>query len=124
MRAVPRIVFACAVTASAAGATESPEDRVCNAKFAAAARYLTSASPEWKAMAHHSIDLNHKYPEDWADDEVQESKTRHRRDMDAVLADIKGGKITIEQVFADVNACETRLGWPVTALTVGRQPTD
>jgi hypothetical protein len=109
---------------SAAYAAESDEDRACNARFAAAARYLKSTSPAWLAMAHHSIDLNHKYPQDWTDDKVQDSKLRHRQDMDAVLAQLKSGEITIEQVFADVNACETRLGMPVTTLAVDHVPTD
>lgn len=124
MRRALTIAFAFGAMASNASATESPEDRACNAKFAASARYLASGSPEWKAMAHHSIDLNNKYPEDWTDDKVQDSKARHRQDMDAVLAQIKSGEITIENVFADVNACETRLGMPVTTLVVGRQPKD
>jgi len=122
MRIALTIVFA--VTAFAADATESPEDRMCNAKFATAARYLAPASPEWKAMVHHTMDLNQKYPEDWTDDKVQDSKLRLRRDMDAALAEIKSGQLTIEQVFADVNACETRLGWPATTLKVGRVSTD
>ena len=124
MRTLLTIAFIGTVLASAASATESAEDRACNAKFAASARYLVSASPEWKAMAHHSIDLNDKYPEDWTDDKVLDTKGRHRKDMDAVLAQIKSGQITIEKVFADVNACETRLGMPVSTLAVGRQPPD
>lgn len=118
------VLVMCAAMASGALAAESDADRACNARFAAAARYLKSASPEWKAMAHHSIDLNRKYPEDWTDDKVQDSKARHRQDMDAVLAQLKSGEITIEQVFADVNACETRLGMPVTTLTVDHVPAD
>ena len=124
MRSVLTIALACTVLASAANAAESAEDRACNARFATAARYLKSPSPEWMAMAHHSIDLTHTYPEDWADENVQASKLRNRQDMDAVLAQIKSGEITIEQVFTDVNACETRLGMPVTTLVVSRQPTD
>ncbi len=124
MRRVLTIAFACTVLASGALATESTEDRACNARFAAAARYLKSASPEWKAMARHSIDLNRKYPEDWTDDKALDSKARHRQDMDAVLAKLKSGEITIEQVFADVNACETRLGFPVTTLAVDHVPAD
>ena len=120
MRATLAIAFVMA--AFAAHATESPEDRMCNAKFATAARYLTSMSPEWKAMANHSIDLNRKYPEDWTDDKALDTKRRHREDMDAVLAQIKSGQLTIEQVFADVNACETRLGMPVTTLEVSAAP--
>lgn len=122
MRTIPTIMFACTALTSNALATESTEDRACNAKFAASARYLKSASPEWEAMARHSIDLNNKYPEDWTDENVQASKTRHRQDMDAMLAQIKSGQITIEQVFAEVNTCETRLGWPVTTLAVDHVP--
>jgi hypothetical protein len=46
--------------------------------------------------------------------------------MDFVLGQIKSGELTIEQVFADVNACETRLGMPVTKLEVdpSRAPAD
>ncbi|MBV9990355.1 MAG: hypothetical protein JOZ72_03600 [Alphaproteobacteria bacterium] len=124
MRRIPTIAFACTVIASAASATESLEDRGCNADFAAAARYLAPGSPEWKAMANHSIDLNRKYPEDWTDDEALDTKRRHHGDMEEVLARIKSGDTTIEQVFAGVNACETRLGMPVSVLKVGRQPTD
>lgn len=124
MRAILTMAFACTALTSAANATESAEDRACNARFATAARYLKSPSPEWMAMAHHSIDLTHKYPEDWTDENVQASKTRHRQDMDAVLTQIKSGEVTIDQVFAAVNACEARLGMPVTTLVVGRQPTD
>lgn len=118
------LAVCCSAAASAAWATESPEDAACNAKFAASARYLAPASPEWKAMANHSIDLNRKYPEDWDGDRALATKARHRQDMDAVLAKIKSGETAIEQVFADVNACETRLGMPVTSLKVERQPND
>ncbi len=124
IRPVLTLAFACTVTASTAWATESPEDAACNAKFAAAARYQAPGSPEWKAMANHSIDLNRKYPEDWDGDQALATKARHRQDMDAVLAKVKSGEIAIEQVFADVNACETRLGMTVTALKVERQPND
>lgn len=124
IRSALTLTFACIVMASAASATESPEDAACNAKFAASARYLTPASPEWKAMANHSMDLNRKYPEDWDGDQALATKARHRQDMDAVLARIKSGEIAVEQVFAEVNACETRLGMPVTALKVERQPND
>ncbi len=124
MRRILTFAFAGVVMASTAYATESPEDAACNAKFAASARYLAPGSPEWKAMANHSIDLNRKYPEDWDGDQALATKARHRQDMDAVLAKVKAGEIAVEQVFADVNACETRLGMPVTALKVGRQPTD
>jgi hypothetical protein len=75
-------------------------------------------------MARHAMDLNAKYPEDWTDDMALETKARHRQDMDAMLAPIKSGALAIETVFAGVNGCETRLGWPVTALTVQRQPSD
>ncbi|HWA90374.1 MAG TPA: hypothetical protein VG889_10085 [Rhizomicrobium sp.] len=119
MRAVLAIAFAFVVTAAQA---ETAEDRQCNAQFAAAARYLNSGSPEWKAMAHHSMDLNGKYPDDWTDDKALDTKARHRQDMDSVLGRVESGALTIEKVFADVNACETRLGWPVTTLTVQRQP--
>lgn len=123
-RSVMTLAFACLVTASAASAAESAQDAACNAKFAASARYLAPASPEWKAMVNHSMDLNRKYPEDWTDDQALATKARHRQEMDAVLAKVKSGETTIEQVFADVNACETRLGMPVTALKVERQPND
>lgn len=123
MREILAITMIC-MAASSAWATESDEDRMCNARFAAAARYLKSASPEWKAMANHSIDLNRKYPEDWTDDQALETKRRHRADMDAVLGRIKSGETTIEQVFAEVNACETRLGMPVTTLAVTAAPVD
>ena len=124
MRSFLTLALACAIPVSDARATESTEDAACNAEFAASARYLVPASPEWKAMANHSIDLNRRNPEDWTDDQALASKARHRRDMDAVLAKIKSGDTTIEQIFAEVNACETRLGMPVTALKVGRQPDD
>lgn len=124
MNRIPTIAFACTMIASGAWGTETTEDRSCNTRFAAAARYLKSGSPEWIAMAHHSMDLNRKYPEDWTDEKIQDSRLRHRQDMDAVLAEIKSGEVSIQQVFTDVNACETRLGWPVTTLAVGRVPAD
>jgi len=122
MRSVLTVAFVFTALASNALATESAEDRACNAKFAASARYLKSMSPEWKAMANHSIELNNKYPEDWTDDKMFDTKRRHHDDMDAILAQAKSGQITIEQVFAEVNACETRLGWPVTTLVVDHIP--